>query len=70
MAHHGRPLRRDRGRLHRPPHARRTASRGLYNHLAEAYAAPAAPDPAEVRDSKFAYGLDVVLDGLALRLPR
>ena len=40
-----------------------------YNHLAEAYAAPAAPDPAEVRDSKFAYGLDVVLDGLALRLP-
>ncbi|MGH3189474.1 MAG: hypothetical protein ACRDOU_29110 [Streptosporangiaceae bacterium] len=30
--------------------------------------APAGPDPAEERDSKFAYGLDVVLDGLALRL--
>ena len=27
-------------------------------------------DPAEVRDAKFAYGLDVILDGLALRLPR
>ena len=40
-----------------------------YDHLAEAYAAPVAPDPAEVRDSKFAYGLDVVLDGLALRRP-
>ena len=42
----------------------------LYNHLAEASRRSAAPDPAEVRDSKFAYGLDVVLDGLALRLPR
>ena len=39
------------------------------DHLAGAYAAPQAPDPAEVRDSKFAYGLDVVLDGLAVRLP-
>ncbi|MFJ9609894.1 TetR/AcrR family transcriptional regulator [Kitasatospora sp. NPDC101176] len=39
--------------------------------LPEAYAAAAAaPDPAALRDTKFAYGLDVVLDGLALRLPR
>ncbi|MEU6550170.1 TetR/AcrR family transcriptional regulator [Streptomyces sp. NPDC046915] len=29
----------------------------------------AAEDPVGVRDAKFAYGLDVVLDGLALRLP-
>ena len=27
------------------------------------------PDPAEVRDAKFGYGLEVILDGLALRLP-
>lgn len=38
-----------------------------YDHLAESYAAPP-PDPAELRDAKFANGLDVVLDGLALRL--
>ena len=41
-----------------------------YDHLAEAYTAPPPPDPAAVRDAKFAYGLDVILDGLALRLPR
>ncbi|MFF7992731.1 TetR/AcrR family transcriptional regulator [Kitasatospora xanthocidica] len=42
-----------------------------YAHLADAYAAAAAvPDPVEVRDGKFSYGLEVVLDGLALRLPR
>ncbi len=40
-----------------------------YHDLAEAYAAPP-PDPAEVRDAKFGYALDVILDGLALRLPR
>ena len=40
-----------------------------YDHLTESYAAPL-PDPAEVRDTKFANGLDVILDGLALRLPR
>lgn len=39
-----------------------------YDHLAEAYAAQPALDPAELRDTKFANGLDVVLDGLALRL--
>jgi hypothetical protein len=27
-------------------------------------------DPGEIRETKFAYGLEVVLDGLALRLPR
>ncbi|AUG79479.1 TetR family transcriptional regulator [Kitasatospora sp. MMS16-BH015] len=41
-----------------------------HEHLAEAYAAQQAPDPAEIREAKFAYGLEVVLDGLALRLPR
>ena len=41
-----------------------------YDHLAESYAAAPAPDPAKLRDTKFANGLDVILDGLALRLPR
>ncbi|MFJ2187575.1 TetR/AcrR family transcriptional regulator [Kitasatospora sp. NPDC087861] len=44
-----------------------------FDHLTDAYAVATAdpePDPAAVRDAKFAYGLDVVLDGLALRLPR
>ncbi|MFC9592157.1 TetR/AcrR family transcriptional regulator C-terminal domain-containing protein [Streptomyces sp. NPDC056944] len=44
-----------------------------HDHLAEAYADAAtrsAADPAAVRDAKFAYGLDVVLDGLEMRLPR
>jgi AcrR family transcriptional regulator len=40
-----------------------------YDHLAESYAAPVTPDPAGLRDAKFGYGLDVILDGLALRLP-
>jgi AcrR family transcriptional regulator len=40
-----------------------------YDHLASAYAAPPPPDPARLRDAKFAYGLEVVLDGLAMRLP-
>jgi hypothetical protein len=41
-----------------------------YDYLNEAYAAgPALPDPAEERDTKFANGLEVILDGLALRLP-
>jgi hypothetical protein len=39
-----------------------------YDNLAEAYAAPPAVDPAGLRDAKFANGLEVVLDGLALRL--
>jgi AcrR family transcriptional regulator len=39
-----------------------------YDHLAESYVAPP-PDPAELRDTKFANGLAIVLDGLALRLP-
>jgi AcrR family transcriptional regulator len=41
-----------------------------HEHLAGAYVDPAAIDPVEIRDSKFAYGLDVVIDGLALRIPR
>lgn len=43
-----------------------------HDHLAGSYAeaSAAAEDPVRVRDAKFAYGLDVVLDGLALRLPR
>ncbi|MER8182847.1 TetR/AcrR family transcriptional regulator C-terminal domain-containing protein [Kitasatospora sp. NPDC094015] len=42
-----------------------------HDHLADAYARAADEplDPATIRDAKFAYGLDVVLDGLALRLP-
>ena len=48
------------------PAAQRAA--GDYDHLAESYAAPL-PDPAEIRDTKFANGLEVILDGLALRLP-
>ena len=39
-----------------------------YDNLAEAYAAPPVLDPAGLRDAKFANGLEVVLDGLALRL--
>ncbi|MFD7029569.1 TetR/AcrR family transcriptional regulator [Streptomyces sp. NPDC059917] len=38
-------------------------------HLTEAYAPVEGVDPAEIREVKFAYGLEVVLDGLALRLP-
>jgi AcrR family transcriptional regulator len=42
-----------------------------HDHLADAYAkADPALDPVAVRAGKFDYGLDVVLDGLALRLPR
>jgi hypothetical protein len=37
--------------------------------LAESYAAVPALDPVKVRDAKFAYGLDVIFDGLALQLP-
>ncbi|WP_406203228.1 TetR/AcrR family transcriptional regulator C-terminal domain-containing protein [Kitasatospora sp. NBC_01560] len=40
------------------------------DHLAHAYDAVETLDPEALRDSKFAYGLEVILDGLALRLPR
>jgi hypothetical protein len=30
----------------------------------------ASVDPADLRDTKFAYALEVVLDGLATRIPR
>lgn len=39
-----------------------------YDNLAEAYAAEPVPDPAGLRDTKFANGLEIILDGLALRL--
>ncbi|WP_327677246.1 TetR/AcrR family transcriptional regulator C-terminal domain-containing protein [Kitasatospora sp. NBC_00458] len=41
--------------------------------LADSYAAAATgsiADPVATRDAKFAFGLEVILDGLALRLPR
>ncbi|MER6713051.1 MULTISPECIES: TetR/AcrR family transcriptional regulator C-terminal domain-containing protein [unclassified Streptomyces] len=43
-----------------------------YEHLAAADAETAAQavDPARLRDDKFTYGLEVVLDGLALRLAK
>ncbi|MET8243073.1 hypothetical protein ABZV31_00720 [Streptomyces sp. NPDC005202] len=52
------------------PAAQQAAS--AHTHLADSYAdtAAAATDPAALRDAKFAYGLEVVLDGLAARLPR
>jgi len=40
-----------------------------YHHLAQTPPA-ASTDPVEIRDAKFAYGLEVVLDGLALRIPQ
>lgn len=51
--------------------AAREASAG-YDHLsaADADSTAVTTDPARIRDAKFAYGLEVVLDGLALRLPR
>ncbi|MFF0427706.1 TetR/AcrR family transcriptional regulator C-terminal domain-containing protein [Streptomyces sp. NPDC004520] len=53
------------------PAAQRAAAD--HDHLAAAYdeaAAHAVVDPVAIRDAKFAYGLDVVLDGLEMRLPR
>jgi AcrR family transcriptional regulator len=52
------------------PAAERAAA--SHEHLAGSYAATAAAalDPVEVRETKFAYGLEVILDGLAARLPR
>ena len=42
-----------------------------YEHLGGVFSAsPPVPDPAHLRDTKFANGLDIVLDGLATRLPR
>ncbi|RKT16025.1 TetR family transcriptional regulator [Streptomyces sp. 1114.5] len=41
-----------------------------YQHLTNGHAATALLDPAAERDAKFAYGLAVVLDGLALRMSR
>ncbi|MGJ5895205.1 TetR/AcrR family transcriptional regulator C-terminal domain-containing protein [Streptomyces niveiscabiei] len=40
-----------------------------YTHLADGYRAPEGRGPEETREAKFRYGLDVVLDGLAMRLP-
>lgn len=43
-----------------------------HEHPAEGYAEAMTPDtdPVALRDEKFAYGLEVVLDGLAPRLTR
>jgi AcrR family transcriptional regulator len=41
-----------------------------HDHLADSFAATTTDDPVEIRDTKFGYGLEVVLDGLAMRLPR
>ncbi|WP_244888758.1 IS5 family transposase [Streptomyces purpureus] len=41
-----------------------------HDHLTEAYESALALDPVEIRDTEFTYGPEVVLDGLALRLPR
>ncbi|MFI8082770.1 TetR/AcrR family transcriptional regulator C-terminal domain-containing protein [Kitasatospora sp. NPDC086009] len=38
-------------------------------HLSAAYAAAIGVDPVALRNEKFTYGLNVILDGLALRLP-
>ncbi|WUD73828.1 TetR/AcrR family transcriptional regulator C-terminal domain-containing protein [Streptomyces sp. NBC_00510] len=48
------------------------AAAAPHDHLSGSYADPTAAieDPVALREAKFAYGLDVVLDGLALRLPR
>ncbi|MGW7405519.1 TetR/AcrR family transcriptional regulator [Streptomyces sp. NPDC054833] len=42
-----------------------------HDHLSGAYtdAVAATTDPAAVRDDKFAYALEIVLDGLAMKLP-
>jgi hypothetical protein len=50
------------------PAAQRAAAG--HEHLARNYAesAAAAQDPAKTRDAQFAFDLEVVLDGLALRL--
>jgi hypothetical protein len=48
------------------PAAQRAAAD--HEHLSGQAADAAVEDPAEVREAKFRYGLDVVLDGLALRL--
>lgn len=50
------------------PAAQRAAAD--HDHLADAWASADPLDPVEIRETKFAYGLDVVLDGLAMRLPR
>lgn len=49
------------------PAAQRAAAD--HEHLAGPTAMAANVDPAELRETKFQYGLEVVLDGLALRLP-
>ncbi|MFJ9378591.1 hypothetical protein [Streptomyces sp. NPDC101455] len=55
----------------KPLDSREQAAAG-HAHLAGSYAESAVTttDPVALRDGKFAYGLDVVLDGLSLRLAR
>jgi len=59
------------GQADRRPAAERPAAKEtVYDHLARAYhATPPDPDPARLRDTKFTNGLNIVLDGLARRLP-
>ncbi|MDT0389101.1 TetR/AcrR family transcriptional regulator C-terminal domain-containing protein [Streptomyces dubilierae] len=52
------------------PAAQRAAAGHAHLAVPHAEVEEATTDPAALRDMKFAYGLDVVLDGLALRLPR
>ncbi|MFE2286492.1 TetR/AcrR family transcriptional regulator [Streptomyces sp. NPDC059443] len=40
-----------------------------HDHLTESFGPTEIADPAAIREAKFAYGLEVILDGLALRLP-
>jgi len=48
--------------------AARQAAAG-YDNLSRAYTDPPDTDPAQAREAKFAGGLEIVLDGLATRLP-
>ncbi|CAL9514515.1 TetR/AcrR family transcriptional regulator C-terminal domain-containing protein [Streptomyces levis] len=52
------------------PAAQRAAAGHSHLAIPHAEVEEATTDPAALRDMKFAYGLDVVLDGLALRLPK
>ncbi|WP_436773232.1 hypothetical protein [Yinghuangia sp. YIM S09857] len=61
------PARAGRGLTHQfGPRVRHTAGHALPG---DPYGGGAERDPVRIRDAKSAYGLDIVLDGLALRLP-
>jgi hypothetical protein len=52
------------------PAAQRAAADHTHLAIPHAEVEEATTDPVALRDMKFAYGLEVVLDGLALRLPK